>query len=164
MNLYLIRHGDAERISGEVQDFNRKLTPEGEFILRAAVKNWKNLIPSFDHIISSPYIRAIKTGKIIASEYNLLDKFDTNDKLSCGSKTEDIIEIANSLDGKNIALIGHEPDFSNHLSKLISSTVAFASFKKGAIAKIIFNNKAALSRGVLEFLIPAEIFYEKKPG
>jgi phosphohistidine phosphatase len=164
MNLYLIRHGDAEKISRDVQDFNRKLTPEGESILKDAVKNWKTLIPSLDYIISSPYIRAIKTAKIIASEYGILDKFVANDKLSCGSKTDDILEIVNSLDGKNIALVGHEPDFSNHLSKFISSTVAFASFKKGAIAKIIFNNKAALSRGVLEFLIPAEIFYKKKPG
>ena len=158
MNLYLIRHGDTEKISSEIPDFNRKLTPKGESILKIAVRNWKTLIPSFDHIISSPYVRAVQTAEIIASEYNLLDKLVTNDKLSCGSKTDDIIDIVNSLDGKNIALIGHEPDSSNHLSKLISSNVAFVSFKKGAIAKIIFSNKAALSRGILEFLIPPDIF------
>jgi phosphohistidine phosphatase len=158
MNLYIIRHGDAERISEDVNDFNRKLTSKGESILKSAVKKWKVIIPSLDYIISSPYLRAVQTAEIIASEYNLLDKLIKNDKLSSGCRTEDVVDTINSYDGKNIAIVGHEPDCSNHISKFISSSVAFISFKKGAIAKIIFNNKAVLSRGILEFLIPPEIF------
>ena len=160
MNIYLIRHGDAEKISKGVKDFNRKLTLEGESILKIAVKSWKKLIPSFDYIISSPYIRAVQTGKIIALEYDQINKFKANEKVSSGSKTDDIIEIANSLDGNDFAFVGHEPDFSMHVSKLISSKGAFISFKKGAIAKIVFDNKASLSKGVLEFLIPPEILVD----
>ncbi len=55
-------------------------------------------------------------------------------------------------------LLGHEPDFSEHVSQLISNSGAKIDFKKGMIAKISFNGKAKLTRGVLEFLIPAKAY------
>ena len=34
MNIYLIRHSDAEGLSKGLKDFERKLTPEGEIKIR----------------------------------------------------------------------------------------------------------------------------------
>src|SRR5664279_110541 len=70
MNIYLIRHSDSEGISKGLKDSERKLTPEGELKIRNASLFWKNLIPEFDYIFSSPYLRALQTAKIIASVYN----------------------------------------------------------------------------------------------
>lgn len=70
MNIYLIRHGDSEGISKGMKDSERKLTPEGEMKIRNASIFWKNIIPDFDYIISSPYVRAVQTAKIIAATFN----------------------------------------------------------------------------------------------
>ena len=157
MNIYLIRHGDAEKSSPAKKDAERKLTPEGISAIESAAEGWKNIISSFDYIVSSPLKRAVQTAEIIAKVFNYSDEIIT-DKRIAGGRIDDIIEIANSLEGKEIAFIGHEPDFSNYVSSLISSSGAFLSFKKGMIAKISFDNKVRLSKGNLEFLIPAKVY------
>jgi phosphohistidine phosphatase len=161
MNIYLIRHGDSEGISKGMKDPERKLTPDGELKIRNASLFWKNIIPEIDHIISSPYLRALQTAKIIASVYNHSIEIHIDKRLGCGSETESLIEILNSFSSGEIAIVGHQPDLSNHLSRLISGSGASIEFKKGAIAKISFSNKVREGKGVLEFLIPPSIFNPK---
>jgi phosphohistidine phosphatase len=161
MNIYLIRHGDSEGISKGVKDAERKLTPDGEIKLKNATLFWKNIIPEFDYIISSPYLRALQTARIIASAYDHKKEIFIDKRLGCGSETADLIEILNSFQSGEIAIIGHQPDLSNHVSRLVSNSGAFVEFKKGAIAKISFNNKVREGKGVLEFLIPSGVFNPK---
>jgi phosphohistidine phosphatase len=161
MNIYLIRHGDSEGISKGLKDSERKLTPDGVLKIRNASLFWKNIIPEFEYIISSPYLRALQTAKIIATVYNFKKEIFIDKSLGCGSETESLIEIFNSFQSGEIALVGHQPDLSNHLSRLISGSGASVEFKKGAIAKISFNNKVREGKGVLEFLVPPGIFIPK---
>lgn len=161
MNIYLIRHADAEKSSLTKKDFDRKLTPEGILAIKAAAEGWKNLISSFDYIISSPLKRAVQTAEIIAKAFHYKEEIVT-DKRIAGGNIEDLIEIANSLNGKEIAFIGHEPDFSKYVSSLISSSGAFLSFKKGMIAKISFDTKVRLAKGNLEFLIPSRAYNQEQ--
>ncbi len=158
MNIYLIRHGDAEKISINKKDFDRELTANGKIRLKNAVLAWKNFIDPFDYLISSPLLRARQTADIIAEFFEIRNDIIINKKLTSGGLTEDIVGIANSFDVENIAFVGHQPDFSEHISNLISNSFANIEFKKSAIAKISFHNKVQLSRGILEFLIPAGIF------
>ena len=158
MNIYLIRHGDAEKSSIGKKDFDRDLTASGITKLKTAVVNWKVLIDNFDYIISSPLVRARHTASLIAEVYEFKKEIILDKKLSPGSKTESLIEIANSLSGEEIAFVGHQPDLSEHLSNMISSKGAYLDFKKSAIAKISFYNKAHLGKGMLEFLIPANAY------
>lgn len=155
LNIYLVRHSDAESISRGLKDSDRKLTPEGIKKITEAASMWKDFIPSFDYIISSPYVRSLETARVIANIYDCNDKLLTDRRIACGSRTEDVIEIANSLNAENIAFVGHQPDMSDHISAMISSNGAFADFKKAAIAKITFHNKAREGKGILEYLIPA---------
>jgi phosphohistidine phosphatase len=158
MNIYLIRHGDAEKSSIGKRDYDRELTASGRIKLKSAVLSWKNLIKGFDSIVVSPLVRAVQTANIIAELYGITDKILIDKKLSAGSRTESIIEIANSLNCEQIAFVGHQPDLSEILSDLISPKGAYIDFKKGAIAKVSFGSKADVARGTLEFLIPASVF------
>ena len=161
MNIYLIRHSDSEGISKGLKDSERKLTPDGEYKIRNASLFWKNLIPEFDYIFSSPYLRALQTAKIIASVYNYKKEILIEKRLGCGSETESLMEILNSFQSGDIAIVGHQPDLSNHLSRLISAEGISIEFKKGTIAKISFSNKVKEGKGVLEFLIPPGFFIRK---
>lgn len=160
MNIYLIRHGDAEKVAIGKKDYDRELTPSGKLKLKSAAKSWKNIIDNFDCIYSSPLTRAYQTAQIIAEVFELKNKIIVDNKISPGCKSDSILELANAAGKEDIAFVGHQPDFSEILSELISNKDAYIEFKKGAIAKIVFGSKARLSRGILEFLIPASVFKE----
>jgi len=157
LNIYLIRHGDAEK-SSEKKDFDRELTPHGKTVTHDAVLYWKRLIKSLDYIITSPYKRAFQTAEIMAAAFGLKNEIITDKKLSPGSRVDDIIEIVKSYNSNNIALVGHQPDMGEHISSLISASEVMVEFKKSSIAKISFGNRVRHGKGNLEFLIPAEIF------
>jgi phosphohistidine phosphatase len=158
MNIYLIRHGDSEKISTIKKDTERKLTPDGEQKLKIATEGWKLLAPQFSHIISSPISRALQTAEIIAQAYKFTGNIITDKRLISGNKTEGLIDLANEILGHDMAFVGHEPDFSEHISHLISNSGVRVDFKKGMIAKISFEGRAKMSRGVLEFLIPVKAY------
>ena len=154
MNIYLIRHGEAEKSAIGLKDFDRHLTQQGRIRLIQTAENWKNYFDKFDFIVASPFLRAVQTAEIIKEVFYLPEEIIVDKKLAPGCKTESIIELATSLVGEEIAFIGHQPDLGEHASNLISLKGANIEFKKGAIAKISFENKIRLGKGTLEFLIP----------
>lgn len=158
MNIYLIRHGDAEKASALKKDSDRTLTPEGEQKIKIAAEGWQLLVPQFSHIFSSPLLRALQTAEIIAHVYKSSENIITDKRLISGNKTEALIDLANEMMGHDMAFVGHEPDFSEHVSRLTSNSGVKIDFKKGMIAKISFPGKAKISRGVLEFLIPSKAY------
>ena len=151
MNLYFARHGEAENTA---PDEKRRLSADGRVILKNSCKVWKNYVERFDIIISSPLIRAIETGKIIKSEFESNTKILTDEKLRPGCRSESIIELANSLNSETILFIGHQPDFGQIISQLISNSEVSMKIKAGAFAKISFEGKATFGKGRLEFLLP----------
>lgn len=158
MNIYLVRHGDAEKASIDKMDYERGLTIQGVSTTRNAANYWKKIIPDIDYIITSPFTRAVQTSQIISEAFGFDKKIITDKKLSPGSKTEDLTEILNTLKGKNIIVVGHQPDISDHISELVSDSGMFLEFKKSAIAKISFGTRVKRGKGTLEFLIPPEVF------
>ncbi len=158
MNLYLVRHADSEKTAPGKRDKDRRLTREGREKISAAANRWKYLLSKPDFICTSPYIRAIETAEIIAKALDFDKEIIKDSVLSSGSLTKDLITLVNSLDGEEILIVGHQPDLSEHVSGFISSGGAFVEFKKASIAKISFNGKVKLSKGYLEFLIPADAF------
>lgn len=161
MNIYLIRHGDAERTSFNKKDFDRGLTESGKVKIKNAAEEWKKIIPAFEEIVASPFVRAKQTAQIIADVFSLEKGIIIDNVMLSGSSTKDFIAAANSFEGENLAFIGHQPDCSDHLSNLISNSGLFVDFSKGMIAKISFSNKVRFSKGTLEFLIPPELFNKK---
>lgn len=158
MNLYLIRHGDADKPSASKPDFERELTLKGRESIKKAAEGWKNVIQPFNIIASSPLKRAVQTAEIIAAVFNYDQKIITDKRLASGSKPEDLIDFLRSFDNKNIAVVGHEPDMTRHLSALTSSSGLYTEFKKGTISKVNFEGRIRQGSGTLEFLIPAETF------
>lgn len=158
MNLYLVRHAEAEKTQPGKRDYERKLSKDGVKSIEYASSRWKYFINHLDHICASPYSRAVETAEIIALAFDYKREIIKDKVLSAGSNTKDLIELVNALEGNDILIVGHQPDLSEHLSGLISSRGASIEFRKTALAKITFNGKADFSRGYLEYLIPVETF------
>jgi phosphohistidine phosphatase len=158
MNIYLIRHGKAENISIYKKDDERELLPEGKDEMRKAASYWKKIIVQFDHIISSPYSRALQTAEIIKEVFNHKEDLIFESFLAQGGNVSKFIETTNLYYAKNLAFVGHEPTLSKYVSQLTSNSGISIDFKKGMIAKISFTNRAREGAGNLDFLIPPSIF------
>jgi phosphohistidine phosphatase len=158
MNLYLVRHSDAEKMQAGKKDSDRRLSKDGKDRIKRVAIRWIYFMKTLDFICTSPYLRAVETAELIAECFEYKGEIINDNILSAGSYTKDLIELVNSLGGDNILIVGHQPDLSEHVSNLISSNGALVDFRKATIAKISFNGKVNFSKGYLEFLIPSATF------
>jgi len=154
MNLYLIRHSIAENISINKKDFERELTVEGKTVIHNSVKTWKNYIQNIDAVLTSPLIRAVQTSEIILSEFQPTPILMKDNNLGTGSRTSDLIELLNTLEYENVAVVGHQPDLSIHIQNFCTSGNLSVYFPPAAIAGIEFDNVIKYDKGKLLFLIP----------
>jgi len=158
MNIYLIRHGDAETIATSKSDFDRQLIPAGRELVKKSAQGWKKIISNFDVIASSPLTRAIQTAEIIAEVFEYKEKVLIDKRLTSGCTPEDIIDFIYSVNGNEIAIVGHQPDLSHCVSAFVSANGMFLEFGKGDIAKINFPGRLREGNGTLKFLIPSDLF------
>jgi len=151
MNVFIIRHGEADNSS---PDSSRRLTEQGKNKLIASIQVWKKKLPEFDYIIHSPIRRAEETAAIIEEYFETKNPRFSDEGISPGSYTQNLITIANSLEAENIAFVGHQPDCSMHVANLISDGLANVNFSPGTLAAVRFVNGIRMGAGRLEVLIP----------
>ena len=141
MNLFFLRHGIAvERDEFDyASDAARPLTPKGKKQLRAAAAALRAMELRFDVIFSSPLVRAKQTAEIIAAELKLQKRLVFADELKPGGSAKKLVQTIGGLKPlpENILLVGHEPDFSELISLLVTgNTGAGFALKKGGLAKL----------------------------
>ena len=137
MEIYILRHGIAVQrgTPGYKKDSDRPLTEDGIDKIRQVVEAMLAMELKFDLILSSPYVRAAETAKIVADELDTEVTF-TDFLLPDGNPLELIREI-NGNKPPRVLLVGHEPDLSRLISHLISgdSDVSI-ELKKGGLCKL----------------------------
>ena len=76
----------------------------------------------FDLILSSPLVRARQTAEIIAAELKLQKRLVFADELKPGGDAKKLVQkIARAEKSpENVLLVGHEPDFSELISLLVT--------------------------------------------
>lgn len=154
MNLYLIRHSISENSSPTKKDFERELTEEGKALLKQTLPVWKNFIPKFDIILTSPLKRAVQSAEIISSLFKPEQGISIENNLASGSKTNDLIEIITTLGLDDIAVVGHQPDLSIHIFNFCGKSSIHLLYPPATIAKVEFENRIRYASGKLSFLIP----------
>ncbi len=154
MNLYLIRHSIAENISLDKKDFDRELTSEGKSVIAKTSQAWKNYIDQLDIVLSSPLTRAVQTAEIISSNLQTNQNLIKDNNLGTGSRTSDLIELLNSLEYENVAVVGHQPDLSIHVNNFCGTGSFNLVFPPAALAKIEFDNSIKYGKGRLVYFIP----------
>jgi len=154
VNIYLIRHGEAEPPSETKPHEQRELTKKGVETVKASAEFWKNFTLSFDIILSSPLKRAAQTAKLIRDVLNVKQEVVEEISLLNGGSTEDLISIAEAFGMNNIAMVGHQPDIGMHIASMTGSNDSNFSIPPAAIAKIRFVENPRIGKGILELMLP----------
>ncbi|MFA6598684.1 MAG: phosphohistidine phosphatase SixA [Ignavibacteriaceae bacterium] len=152
MNLYLMRHGEAENIKAGLSDSERQLTATGISNIEKMFHIFNKSISQFDFLLSSPLIRAVQTTQQVKILSQSIPEILIENVLKSGEDIREIIPLLNALKGRNIFICGHEPEISRFCSLLISKNYSSLLFKPGAFAKISFEGKVREAAGTLQFL------------
>jgi phosphohistidine phosphatase len=164
MNLYIVRHAIAvpRGTPGYEDDSQRPLTDTGGKKMKKVVKGLHQLNVDFDVILSSPYVRARDTAKILAKEFDMKDKIAYSDNLIPPGNFENLVsEIHEKYDVGNLALVGHEPMLSGLISWLATgNTDMRVTLKKGGVAYLAADNLYQDGRAALQWLLSPALMVE----
>jgi phosphohistidine phosphatase len=140
MDLYIIRHAEAEPHSPELEDARRVLTPKGRDRFEREVRGLERLGVTLDRVYHSPLLRAVETAELLTPLLDHEGETCVNAELARGPREE----LWRSIEGDRVALVGHEPYVSELLALLVLGWRVFEprsqqglfDFEKGAVARL----------------------------
>ena len=147
MELYFLRHGEADWPNWNKSDDERPLTKRGKKEMREVAKFLDRLKARPDLIVTSPLPRAAQTAEI-AADY-LKAKLRRDELLAPGFGMTNLRTVLKRHRAKVLMLVGHEPDFTNIISGL---TCASLKLSKAGVALLDVDPEA--EEGKLLWLFP----------
>ena len=157
MNLYIVRHAIAVQrgTPGYDDDSQRPLTDTGRKKMKKIVKGLRQLDLELNVILSSPYVRARDTAKILAKGFDMTEDIAFSDNLIPPGNFENLVgEIHEKYNVDNLALVGHEPMLSSLISWLATgNTDMRVTLKKGGVAYLVADNLYQDGRATLQWLL-----------
>jgi phosphohistidine phosphatase len=159
--LYVMRHGIAA-VRGSADfpdDAERPLTSEGRAKIKVIARGLLGLGVRVDSVITSPLVRARETAEIAAQAFGHDVSVEFSDELRPGGSIEALVaHLAGHADRRRILVVGHEPDLSEGVAKLIGAGHhANFKFKKGGCCRIAFEGFPPHLPGRLEWWLTPRV-------
>jgi len=155
MELYFLRHGEADWPDWKKSDDERPLTKRGKREMRDVAKFLDRLKVRPNLIVTSPLPRAAQTAEI-AADY-LKAKLRKDELLAPGFGPSKLRTVLKRHRAKVLMLVGHEPDFTQVISEL---TGASLKLSKGGVALLDVDPES--EEGKLLWLFPPKLARKSK--
>ena len=147
MQLYFLRHGEADWPGWTKPDDERPLTDFGKKEVRQVAKFLDRLKVKPNLVVTSPLPRALQTAEAAAEQ--LKTKLRQDQALEPGFGISELKTVLKRHRSKVLMLVGHEPDFSGVISAL---TGAFLKMSKAGVALVDIDPET--EKGRLLWLFP----------
>jgi len=147
MELYFLRHGEADWPEWKKSDDERPLTKRGKREMRDVAKFLDRLKVRPNLIVTSPLPRAAQTAEI-AADY-LKAKLRKDELLAPGFGASKLPTVLKRHGARVLMLVGHEPDFTQVISEL---TGASLKLSKAGVALVDLDPES--EEGKLLWLFP----------
>jgi len=148
MIIYFLRHADAgEPVANPKKDEKRALDKEGIEQCGIVGRALAALDVQVDAMISSPLKRATQTASLVGNELSYEGKIQLEDGLRPGASFADFRRLLEKYaKQETIMVVGHNPNLSEFLGRMISETgcEAGTELKKGAVAKVEMGRSSAV--------------------
>jgi len=150
MKVYFLRHGEADWPNWKKADDERPLTKSGRKEVNEVGKFLRRLKVEPGLVVTSPLPRAAQTAEIAAD--HLKAKLRRDESLAPGFGMRELRTVLNRHRAKTLMLVGHEPDFTDVISRLVGASLKLS---KGGVALLDLDleNEA----GKLLWLFPPRI-------
>jgi len=157
MEIYLLRHGAAERNSPSGRDADRRLTDQGiaevtQVVTKAGSQGFQPAL-----ILTSPYARALETARLTARLLDYKQEVLTAIALTPESSPQDAWdELRLYSDQSSILAVTHEPLISAISSWLLGSAHPEIQFRTATMVRIDVEMVGTKPRGVLGRIFDSE--------
>lgn len=137
MRLLIIRHAVAvPRGAPDMEDDERPLTAKGRKRFRTSARGLAAVLERPDALLSSPLPRARQTADIAAKAWGKVSVTETP-ALAGGTFENLAVALAAYGPKDTVAVVGHEPDLSELLARLLGTPHADRlTFRKGGAALV----------------------------
>ena len=147
MQLYFLRHGEADWPGWTKPDDERPLTDFGKREVRQVTKFLNRLKVKPDLVVTSPLPRASQTAEVAAQQ--LKTKLRQDEALEPGFGIDELRTLLKRHGSKVLMLVGHEPDFTSVISALTG-----ASLKLSKAGVVLVDIDSETEKGKLLWLFP----------
>ena len=155
MELYFLRHGEADWPDWKKSDDERPLTKYGKKEMHEVGKFLKRLKTKPELIVTSPLPRASQTAEIAAE--HLKSKCQKDKLLEPGFGRQELERVLKKYPAESVMVVGHEPDFSHTIEQLTGSSVKLS---KAGVALVELNR--SWRNGRLLWLFPPKFARKTK--
>ena len=162
MRLLIIRHAIAEdrdefAQSGKSDD-QRPLTRGGRRRMKEAAKGLRLIVPTIDHVATSPLVRAAQTASIITDEWGI-GGAEVIPALTPDARPQALAEWAAAHASKDVvAVVGHEPHLSSLATWLLSGqSDSRIDLKKGGACLVDLGSEVRSGTGTLLWLLTPRV-------
>lgn len=155
MQLYFLRHGEADWPGWTKPDDERPLTDFGKKEVQQVGRFLNRLKVKPDLIVTSPLPRALQTAEVAAEQ--LKAKLRQDEALEPGFGIGELRTVLKRYPSKAAMLVGHEPDFSSVISAV---TGACLKLSKAGVAFVDFDPDT--EKGRLLWLFPPRVARKAK--
>ena len=155
MRIYLLRHGIATAREDPATDSQRPLTKKGRNEMEGIAAALKKLKVKPDLILSSPYVRADQTARILADELKMKKKLKYSDLLVPEARPQDILEaIPRDYPVDELVLVGHYPHMGLLLEMMLGVNLGESiALKKGGICCLSVDDLNAKPPASMDWLL-----------
>jgi phosphohistidine phosphatase len=161
MECILFRHGIAtDREEWDGPDSQRPLTVKGAEKTRQAAAGLVRVKLAPTHVLSSPFLRAKETAKLVGDAFRLRGELQLCDELLPDSPPDKLLVLLSSLPEQACVIcVGHEPHLGEAAGlMLFGEPVPALSFKKAGACSIRFDAAPKVGRGTLRWcLTPSQL-------
>jgi phosphohistidine phosphatase len=167
MDLFFMRHAEAEPRQHYADDAQRPLTAQGREQQRLVVRALAPILQPLDHLLSSPLVRARQTADIVADTLQFPGQIEETPVLGADCTVGAVLRLLQRYPRQaRLLCVGHEPDMSRLSAIFLDgegrSTIAF---QPGTVISLSFPGHPAPGRGSLRFfLLPTEILALSLPS
>src|SRR5438067_9002551 len=121
MDLYFLRHGEADWPDWEKSDDARPLTKRGKKEMHEVAAFLKRVKARPDLIVTSPLPRASQTAEIAAKRLKIKCREDK--MLAPGFGRAALERLLKKYPADSLMIVGHEPDFTEVISELTGGSL-----------------------------------------
>jgi phosphohistidine phosphatase len=121
MDLYFLRHGEADWPDWKKSDDARPLTKRGKKEMHDVAAFLKRVKAKPDLIVTSPLPRGSQTAKIAAEHLKV--KCSQDKLLAPGFGRQELELLLKKYPADSLMIVGHEPDFSHMISQLTGASL-----------------------------------------
>jgi len=152
MQIYILRHGEAESREARKPDSKRALTAVGKSDVRRVLRQARRSGLDPEHVFSSPLLRAQQTAAVAAKLFGKKNVVGTKSLLPAAKPEVMWKELGALRNVEQVLLAGHEPHLSHLIRFLLEAAIA-VDLKKGALVRIDCASLLGPPRGVLKWIL-----------